>query len=393
MSNVTGENLDLLRLFMNLLPIRTEAPVDGPAEFHIDEIFNVPGAGTVVSGTVMAGVIRQGQSLLLGPDPLGNFQPAQIRSIQRKRLPVTECIGGQTASFSLKKVKRNQVRKGMVMVDAAINPRATWDFEADILILHHPTTIQLGYQAVVHIECIRQTATIVSMSKQCLRTGDRAAVRFRFIKTPEYLHSGVKLIFREGRTKAVGTVTAIFPECAGSPAGARRPSTKQKRPYEPQDALARERERSESATLATSASATSAASAASTCSTASSSASAMAGAASASTTGATRGSSSDSLSLSLSDGVSNVSDAAAVSLPTRFTPPPQFADAGAGVDASAGMDLGPVFDSKELGGGKRQRRRLDSRDHHMDTTCHASSTHSHAAVTANAGPSTPTKTK
>ena len=150
-SNVTGENLDLLRVFLNLLPIRTEAPVEGPAEFDIDEIFNVPGVGTVVSGTVKSGLIRQGQSLLLGPDPLGNFQPAQIRSIQRKRMPVAECNGGQTASFALKKVKRNQVRKGMVMVDAALNPRATWDFEADILILHHPTTIQLGYQAVYYV--------------------------------------------------------------------------------------------------------------------------------------------------------------------------------------------------------------------------------------------------
>ena len=254
-------------------------------------------------------------------------------------------------------------------------------------------TLIRNFFQVVHIECIRQTATIVSMSKQCLRTGDRAAVRFRFIKMPEYLHSGVKLIFREGRTKAVGTVTAIFPECAGSPAGAKRPATKQKRPYEPQDALARERERSASTTLATSAGAgptastAATASAASASSTASSSSSAMAAAAAG--TGATRGSFSDSQSLALSDAASGVGEATAV---PRFSPPPQFADMGANV--AAGVDLAPVFDAKELGGGgKRQRRRLDSRDHHMDTTHHASS-HSHAsAVTANAGPTTPTKTK
>lgn len=47
------------------------------------------------------------------------------------------------------------------------------------------------------------------MSKDCLRTGDKATVHFRFIKTPEFLHCEHKLVFREGRTKAVGTVTKV----------------------------------------------------------------------------------------------------------------------------------------------------------------------------------------
>lgn len=47
------------------------------------------------------------------------------------------------------------------------------------------------------------------MNKSCLRTGDKALVNFRFIKTPEYLHCDQKLVFREGRTKAVGTITKV----------------------------------------------------------------------------------------------------------------------------------------------------------------------------------------
>lgn len=48
------------------------------------------------------------------------------------------------------------------------------------------------------------------MNKDCLRTGDKATVHFRFIKTPEYLHCDQKLVFREGRTKAVGTITKVL---------------------------------------------------------------------------------------------------------------------------------------------------------------------------------------
>ena len=47
------------------------------------------------------------------------------------------------------------------------------------------------------------------MSLQHLRTGDKALVIFRFIKNPEFLRVGSKLIFREGRTKAIGTITRV----------------------------------------------------------------------------------------------------------------------------------------------------------------------------------------
>lgn len=69
-------------------------------------------------------------------------------------------------------------------------------------------------QHSVHCGSIRQTATILSMNRDCLRTGDKASVHFRFIKTPEYLHCDQRLVFREGRTKAVGTITKV-----GKPSG------------------------------------------------------------------------------------------------------------------------------------------------------------------------------
>ena len=121
-SNVTGENLELLKKFLNLLSTRMEACLDEPAEFQIDDLYAVPGVGTVVSGTTLKGVIKLGDNMQLGPDPLGQFKTVQIRSmwdrcidrwidpylrlgIHRKRMPVKECKGGQTSSFSLRKVR------------------------------------------------------------------------------------------------------------------------------------------------------------------------------------------------------------------------------------------------------------------------------------------------
>ena len=56
-------------------------------------------------------------------------------------------------------------------------------------LLHASIAIMLlsRYQAMVHCGSIRQTASIVHMSADCLRTGDKASVHFKFVKHPEFL--------------------------------------------------------------------------------------------------------------------------------------------------------------------------------------------------------------
>lgn len=97
------------------------------------------------------------------------------------------------------------------------------------MILYHQTTIKPKYQAMLHVNATAQTCQIISITPivnkksktpanaadeagaQILRTGDRGLVRFRFMQRAEYLKEGTKLIFREGRTKGLGTVRDVFP--------------------------------------------------------------------------------------------------------------------------------------------------------------------------------------
>ena len=44
-----------------------------------------------------------------------------------------------------------------------------------------------------------------------LRTGDRATVTFEFISRPEFLKEGMKLLFREGKTKVRSSFRAPWP--------------------------------------------------------------------------------------------------------------------------------------------------------------------------------------
>lgn len=74
---------------------------------------------------------------------------------------------------------------------------------------------------MVHCGSIRQTATIVSIrNMDCLRTGDKAIVHLRFIKHPEYIKPDQSIVFREGRTKAIGKVLSVINETAPASATA-----------------------------------------------------------------------------------------------------------------------------------------------------------------------------
>jgi small GTP-binding protein len=211
-SSVTGRGYDLLRKFLNLMPTRItwSALLNQPTTITIDQDYSVTGVGTVAGGTVLSGTVTEGQTLLLGPNDEGQFQPVSIKSIQTKRVPVRELSAGGSGGFAIKKIKRAEIRRGMILIDPSLNPQAYWYFDADFIVLHHSGTITCGYSPTVHIMTIRQSAKIISIEgKDVLRTRDRAKVRFKFLYRPEYLKSGMRMIIREGRIKGIGVIRSL----------------------------------------------------------------------------------------------------------------------------------------------------------------------------------------
>ena len=76
--------------------------------------------------------------------------------------------------------------------------------------MFHPTEIVQGFRTTVHVGNIRQTAVIEAIEPiHRIKTNDAALVSFKFIRNPEYLTLGSRLLFRDGRTKGIGNVTKI----------------------------------------------------------------------------------------------------------------------------------------------------------------------------------------
>jgi elongation factor 1-alpha len=211
-SNVTGEGLNLLQAFLNLIPQKTRwnEKVNKQFLMYVDDIFDVKGVGPVVSGLIKQGTVSENEYVLIGPFDNGSFRSVRVKSIHINRIFVDCAVAGNDACLALAGVELKEVRKGMAIMSTDAKPRAVTQFEADVFILHHPTTIREGYQAVIHMQTIRQSAEFLEIyGKKVLRTGDYGKTRMAFIYNPEFLVEGDNFVFREANAKGIGVVRKL----------------------------------------------------------------------------------------------------------------------------------------------------------------------------------------
>lgn len=220
-SNVTGAGLDLVTRFLYVLSpgitnSEKERLEQESCEFHVDEIFKVAEVGPVVGGLLVKGILQEKSAMQIGPLQDGSFFPMTVQTIHRNKAPCRVVRAGQSASLSFANIRDlPQLRSGMVILmnnqDNFI-PYGCRFFQAKISVLFHATAIYVGFQTTVHIGSIRQTAVIEGiMGNERIGTNETASVLFRFVRQPEYVKTGMRVLFREGTTKGVGIVTQVFP--------------------------------------------------------------------------------------------------------------------------------------------------------------------------------------
>jgi elongation factor 1-alpha len=206
-SAVTMEGFEDLDHMMKELEPR-EKNTSG-SQMYIDKIYNIDGVGPVVSGTVQSGVIEKGDDLLIGPLRNGEFKEVTARSIEIHYYSVDKAKEGQIASIAISDVDIEDVERGMVLLPSESDPESTKRFEAELMVLNHPTKITEGYEPVIHLETISETA-IINPNENQMMAGDKGTAELRFKFGEHYIEEGQKFVFREGKSKGVGKIKRII---------------------------------------------------------------------------------------------------------------------------------------------------------------------------------------
>jgi GTPase len=170
----------------------------------------------ILTGIVNEGSFYLGMQYNLGPDAEGNFKVVTIEGIHCKKVDVKSASKGQYCSILLDSaVSKDNVRKGMVLLDLNHKYVASRSFEAEVWSLDDtPTKVKYTSQPSMKISHIRQT---VKMKKPEECTDDEFVLipeqaikmQFEFVYQPEYITEGSHLIILENSLKVYGYITKV----------------------------------------------------------------------------------------------------------------------------------------------------------------------------------------
>lgn len=221
-SSVTGEGLHLLNELFVALPQRRQHAKkqrNKPFEYLVEDVFHLPGVGTVLSGFVTRGEWKKGEALNIGPLKNGttllNIVPKSVHVAQTL---VDRVWAGHSVCFAIPKLSKTSretlLSKFMVAKKEPISVSKT--FHAQVFFVKGNTiTLTKGKACITaHILHNKQPVKIVDFvvgssngsKPEILRQGDSAVVNFQFKRRPQYVRPGMRIILRDGHVRGLGFV-------------------------------------------------------------------------------------------------------------------------------------------------------------------------------------------
>jgi selenocysteine-specific elongation factor len=155
----TGSGLDELRAAISRAADRVEPrPASGAARLYVDRAFTLRGIGTVVTGTLWSGSVREGGMLRVEP---GGFE-VRVRSVQVHDRAVERADAGQRVALSLPGVERRALHRGDALVEPGAFPSS---YRLDLL-LQELTPLADGSRLSAHHGTSRIAARLVRVGER-----------------------------------------------------------------------------------------------------------------------------------------------------------------------------------------------------------------------------------
>jgi elongation factor Tu len=202
---------DLLAAIDSFVPLPTRE-VDKPFLMCIEDVFNIEGRGTVVTGRVERGTLnRMDEVEIVG---LKDTRKTTATDIEAFRKLLDKAVAGDNVGVLLRGTKKEEVERGMVLSKpGAIKPHTK--FKAEVYVLSKEeggrhTPFFTNYRPQFYFRTSDVTGTVaLAQGVEMVMPGDNVSVDIELI-APVAMEKGQRFAIREGgRTIGAGRVSDV----------------------------------------------------------------------------------------------------------------------------------------------------------------------------------------
>ena len=163
-------------------------PTDKPLRLPIQDVYKISGIGTVPVGRVETGILKPGTVITIAPTNIST----EVKSVEMHHEALTEAIPGDNVGFNVRGLSVKEIKRGNVVGDSKNDPpKGCAHFNAQVIVLNHPGSLQVGYTPVLdchtsHIACRfdefkvkmdRRTGKELEQNPKALKANEAAIVK------------------------------------------------------------------------------------------------------------------------------------------------------------------------------------------------------------------------
>jgi elongation factor 1-alpha len=165
---------------LNDLP-EPQPPTDAPLRLPIQDVYTISGIGTVPVGRIETGTMHPGDNVSFQPSDVGG----EVKTIEMHHEEVPEAGPGDNVGFNVRGVGKDDIRRGDVCGPADDPPSVAETFQAQIVVMQHPSVITAGYTPVFHAHTAQVACTIESIDQKLDPASGEVAE-----ENPDFIKSG-----------------------------------------------------------------------------------------------------------------------------------------------------------------------------------------------------------
>jgi elongation factor Tu len=190
-----------------------ERPTDKPFLMPVEDVFSIPGRGTVVTGRIEQGTVKVGEEIeIVGIRPSAKTTCTGVEMFKKQ---LDQGMAGDNAGILLRGTKKDDVERGQVLCKpGSVKPHTK--FKAEIYVLTKDeggrhTPFFKNYRPQFYFRTTDVTGSIdLKDGVEMVMPGDNAEISVELI-CPIAMEKGLRFAIREGgRTVGAGVVAEII---------------------------------------------------------------------------------------------------------------------------------------------------------------------------------------